>query len=345
MSVSDEDKKKDQLSLDLFGFFGDDNSNSKLFNPQIIHSNTIAVYDALPKYNWSSRQPQESSITRHCSLQGIEYEMTIEPASIERVDTETKKNIRVNIYPGEREEAIEDVLRGFAANGQGKIFGQEMGVYFTVKQLRDELQSIGKTYSHREIIESLMVSNRASLKVRIKGRIVGHSSLFPHVVLTDRENYEVDGSTKCFVRFHPMVLASVISLDYRMFNYQLAMSIRDPLARHVYKRLTHYWRQASQTNYYKFRLMSYLPQTPRNISPRMPRNLDAMTKALDELVGKKVLKGYEVNEIYQGRKLLDAEYKCIAHASFVTDIKKFNYVASKRKLYAVVPDLLPMKSK
>lgn len=337
--MSDSEQKKDQLSLDLFGFFANESSKSKAFNPKIIHSNTIAIYDALPKYNWADRQPKESSITRHCLLQGVEYEMTIEPASIERVNKKTKESVRVNLYPGEREEAIEDVLRGFAANGQGKIFGQEMGVYFTLKQLRDELKSIGKTFSHSEIIESLMVCNRASLKVRVKGRVVVHSALFPNIVLTDRENYEADGSTKCFVRFHPMVIASVINLDYRMFNYHLAMSIRDPLARHVYKRLAHYWRQASQTNIYEFKLMSYLSQTPRNISPRMTRNVGAMKKALDELVKKNVLKGYEVNEIYEGRKLLDAEYKCMAHASFVADIKKANYVASRRKLYSTLPEL------
>lgn len=344
MSVLDQ--SKDQLNLDLFGFFGDVSAKDKsVFNPKIVHSNTIAIYDALPKYNWSSRQPKESSITRHCLLQGVEYEMTIEPALVERIDKKTKEKIEVRVYPGEREEAIEDVLRGFAANGQGKVFGQEIGVNFTLRQLREELESIGKTYNHDEILESLIVCNKASLKVRAKGRIIVNSALFPTIILTDRENYKADGATKCFVRFHPLVMASVINLDYRMFNYHLAMSIRDPLARHVYKRLAHYWRQASSSNFYEFKLMSYLSQTPRNISPRMPRNLDAMKKALDELLAKNVLKNYEVNEIYQGRKLLDADFKCVAHSQFVADIKKANFVASKRGLYATVPELLKNKLK
>lgn len=337
--MSELDDKKAQLSLDLFGFFGNDTSKDKVLNPKVIHSNTIAVYDALPKYNWSDRQPKDSSITRTCVLKGIEYEMTIEPASIERVNKKTKEKIRVSLYPGEREEAIEDVLRGFAANGQGKILGQEMGVFFTLGQLRDELKSIGKTFSHTEIVESLMVCNRANLKVRVKGRVVVHSSLFPNVTLTDRENYKADGLTKCFVRFHPLVMASVINLDYRMLNYNLAMTIKDPLARHVYKRLTHYWKQASNSNSYKFKLMSYLSQTPRNISPRMTRNLSAMQKALDELVDKGVLKEYSVNEVLQGIKILDAEYTCTAHANFVADIKKANYVSTRRKLYSSLPEL------
>lgn len=330
--------KEGQLSLDLFSFFGSSSTN-KTFNPKIVHSNTIAIYDALPKYNWADRQPKKSSVTRSCVLKDIEYEMTIEPASIERTNSKTKEKTRVNLYPGEREEAVEDVLRGLAANGQGKIFGQEMGVYFTLSQLKDELKSIGKTYSHTEIIESLMICNKASLKVRVKGRVVVHSALFPNVILTDRADYENDPMTRCFVRFHPMVMASVINLDYRLFNYNLAMTIRDPLARHVYKRLAHYWLQASQSNKYEFKLMSYLSQTPRNISPRMGRNVDAMNKALDELVSKGVLRSYEKNEFLEGRKLVDVGYECFAHANFIADVKKANYVAARRKIYSALPEL------
>lgn len=335
-----EKNDKEQFHLDLFSFFGNTPAkNNREFNPKIIHSNTISIYDALPKYSWADRQPKESKIVRSCTLERIDYEMTIRPAFVERINSKTKEKNQLAIYPGEREEAIEDVLRGLAANGQGETFGDEMGVYFTIKQVRDELENIGKTFSHTEIVEALMVCNRASLQVRVKGKIVVNSALFPNVTLTDRENYEADSSTKCFVRFHPMVMASVINLDYRMFNYSLAMTIRSPLARHIYKRMTHYWRQASRTHKYSFNLMTYLTQTPRNISPRMGRNIDAMNRALTELENKGILENYTVKEIYEGRKLLDAAYSCTPHVDFIADIKKANYVSARRNLYSSLPSL------
>lgn len=336
--MSKNEDEKGQFSLDLFGFFGDKPPKSKI-NQKITRSNTVAVYDALPKYSWSNKQPTESSITRSCLLQGINYEMSIEPALVKRIDPVTKEPIEVKVYPGEREEAIEDVLRGLAANGQGKAFGQEIGVYFTLKELRTELEKINRSYKHREVVEALMVCSKANLSIRAKGIATIHANLFPQVVLTDREGYEMDSKTKCFVRFHPMVTTSIINLDYRMLNYDLAMSIKDPLARHIYKRLVHYWRQASNDHHYEFKLMSYLAQTSRNISPRMTRNFTAMAKALDELVKKKVLQSYEVNEICEGRKLLDGEYRCMAHPDFIADVKKANYLASRRELLSTLPEL------
>lgn len=331
-----EKNDQEQFHLGLFGFFG--NTTSK-YNPKIVHSNTISIYDALPKYNWSNKQPKESKVTRTCTLEGIEYEMTIRPGLVDRTNTKTSENVQLAIYPGEREEAVEDVLRGLAANGQGEMFGDEVGVYFTLRQLRNELKSIGKSFNHYEIIEALMVCNRASLQVRVKGEIVVNSALFPNVTLTDRENYKAKSSAQCFVRFHPMVMASVIKRDYRMFNYNLAMTIRNPLARHIYKRMTHYWRQASKVHSYSFSLMTYLAQTPRNVSSRMSRNVDAMNKALSELVDKKVLEKYHLNDIYEGRKLMDVNYKCIPHVNFIRDIKKANYVASRRYIYGLLPEL------
>lgn len=339
IAMSNLKKDKEQNQLALFGFFASDSNRVSRFEPQLVHSNTISIYDALPKYQWSTRAPKNLHIKRSCVLDGVQYDITIVPASIERVNPKTKKRERVEVYPGEREEAIEDVLRGLAANGQGEVFEHELGVHFTIRQVMSELKNLGRTFSYAEVVEAILVCNRTSLSITINGKAVNNSALFTTFSLVSRENYENDTSAKCFVRFHPMVTASVINLDYRMLNYRLAMAIRNPLARHIYKRMSHYWRQASKAHTYNFNLMTYLSQTPRNISPRMSRNLEAMNKALDELIKHDVLDNYAVQEVIEGRSLKDAGYICTPHESFIADIKKSNYVASRRSLYSVLPEL------
>lgn len=331
-------EKKSQDQLTLFSFFGEEKSVSDLPR-QLIHSNTISIYDALPKYNWSGRQPKESKITKKIILDSFEYEMTIKPAHIERVDPKTEEKKIVPVYPGVREEAVEDVLRFLAANGQGEMFGREMGVHFTVNEVVKELANINRSFAHLDVVEALMVCNNANLQVNVNGKIIVNSAIFPNVTLVNRENYRIAPTTRCFVRFHPLVTASVINLEYRMFNYKLAMNMKIPLARHIFKRMSHYWRQASQSHTYNFNLMRYLSQTPRNISPRMSRNIETMNKALDELVENKILEGYKAEEVLQGKRIQDITYVCKPHASFVTDVKKANYIASRRTLYNALPTL------
>lgn len=331
-----EKNARDQLTL--FGFFGE-NKDVSYLPKQLIHSNTISIYDALPKYNWSGRQPKESKVTKKCVLDDFEYEMTIKPAHIERVDPKTKEKKIVPVYPGVREEAVEDVLRFLAANGQGEMFGREMGVHFTVNEVVKELENINRSFAHLDVVEALMVCNNANLQVNVNGKIIVNSAIFPNVTLVNRENYKIAPSTRCFVRFHPMVTASVINLEYRMFNYRQAMNMKNPLARHIFKRMSHYWRQASQSHTYNFNLMRYLSQTPRNISPRMYRNVDAMNKALDELVKNEILESYEAEEVLKGKRIQDIKYVCRPHASFITDVKKANYVANRRSLYDALPEL------
>lgn len=334
------DDKNMQTKLALFNFFGEKSNNTSSLHKQLIHSNTISIYDALPKYNWAGRQPKEPKIVRSCTLDRVDYEATIEPAHLERVDPKTKEKKWVSVYPGVREEAVEDVLRFLAANGQGEILGKEMGVHFTVNEVVKELRNVGKAYSNAEVVEALTVCNKANLKIDMNaGEVVVNSPIFPHVTLVNRKNYVNTPSTRCFVRFHPMVIAAIVNVDYRMFNYKLAMSMKNPLARHIFKRISHYWRQASQSHTYNFNLMSYLSQTPRNISPRMHRNIEAMNTALDELVKSEVLEGYENQEILDGRSLKDVSYVCKPHAEFVKGVKKANYIDGRRNLYSVLPEL------
>ncbi|MCV5513821.1 plasmid replication protein, partial [Escherichia coli] len=81
---------------------------------------------------------------------------------------------------------------------------------------------------------------------------------------------------------------SIMNLSFRQYNYKIGMQIRSPLARYIYKRMSHYWTQASPDSPYTPSLISFLTQSPRELSPRMPENVRAMKLALEALIKQEV---------------------------------------------------------
>ena len=117
------------------------------------------------------------------------------------------------------------------------------------------------------------------------------------------------------------------------------MAIKSPLARYIHKRMSHHWSQASSTNPYTPRLVSFLKGSPRGLSDRMATNVRAMKMALDTLKEHNVIDSYDDSErIKDGKKLTDIVYKIYPTKQFVKIIKKANYkngiISTKKALTA-----------
>lgn len=291
------------------------------------YSNTIELYDALPKYNWSARREHDdlsnAVITRRCTIREQAFTVEITPAIIK------KDNRTVLIYPGQREELVEDALRKLAVEGQGHMIEGKAGVLFTLYELQKELEEMGHGFNLNEIKEAILVCRRATLDCLSESdETTISSSFFPMVGLTTRGEFmQKGGDARCYVQFHPMVTNSILNLTFRQYNYRIGMEIRSPLARYIYKRMTHYWTQASTTAPYTPSLISFLKQSPRELSPRMAENTRAMRNALDVLIKHKVVSDYDTNEVKEGRRLLDVHYVIRPHEELVAQIK----MANKRK--------------
>ncbi len=289
------------------------------------YSNTIELYDALPKYVWDTKREQEdlsnAVVTRQCTLRGQQFTVKVKPAIIEKDDGRS-----VLIYAGQREEIVEDALRKLAVKGAGLVIEGKASVMFSLHQLRQELAKLGHTYSFYEIKEAILVCRGATLEcISNDGGTIFSSSFFPMVGLTtlnDLKNKKQDA--RCYVQFHPLVHESIVSLTYRQYNYKIGMNIRSPLARFIYKRMSHYWTQASLSTPYTPSLKSFLSQSPRELSPRMPENVRAMKNALDVLAGEQVISEYEANHIKDGRKTLDVRYVILPHDKFVKQMMASN---------------------
>lgn len=289
------------------------------------YSNTIELYDALPKYNWAQKREhndlQEAEITRHCTLRGQEYRIVIKPAILK------KRSKNVLIYPGTREEVVEDALRKFAASGHARMLENDAGVTFTLNQLQRELESMGHGFNLDEIKEAIMVCRGATLECYgDNDETLISSNFFPMIGLTTRKQYlRAPGDAMCYVTFHPMVTRSILDLTFRTYNYKLGMELPSALARFIYKRMSHYWVQASPMNPYTPKLVSFLKQSPRGLSKDMYSNTRAMTNALKVLEKHKVISEYKEEVIKKGRKIVDVHYVIYPHDDFIKAMRKANF--------------------
>lgn len=308
------------------------------------YSNTIEVYDALPKYVWDQTRELEdlsqAVITRRSTIRGTEYIVKIKPAIIEK-DGKT-----VLIYAGQREEIVEDALRKIAVNGDGYLIEGKAGVMFTLYQLQNELKSTGHTLSLDEIKESLNVCRGATLECHsANGDSFISSSFFPMLGLTTRGQYLKKGSdAKCYVQFNPFVTESILNLSFRQYNYRVSMNFRSPLARFFFKRMSHYWTQAAVDAPYTPSLVSFLKQSPREFSDVMSVNIRAMKNALDALIKQEIISDYDAEQIKDGRKIADVRYTIRPTESFVSQVKAANKRAKQTDLKALKSQVVNKKS-
>lgn len=286
------------------------------------YSNTIDIYDAVPKYVWEKNRQSDSKVVleRQCNLPGNRsFNVLVTPAVIPQANGKT-----IMMYPGQREELVEDALRRLAANGQGVMLGQEVAVRFSLYELRKELQRVNRTFSLKEIKEALQILNKANLEcVSSDGGATVSSPFFPFMTLVTAKDKHKDDA-HCFVKFHPLVTDSVMRLSFRQFDYGTSMKIKSPLARHIFKRMSHIWVQAASNQPYTPKLMSFLSQSPQKISPTQSVNIRAMKNALDVLIEHEVVASYEAIPEKQGRKTLDVQYVIRPHARFIKEMIKAN---------------------
>ncbi|QCI25812.1 plasmid replication protein (plasmid) [Buchnera aphidicola (Sitobion avenae)] len=250
------------------------------------YSHTIEIYDSIPKYVWNQKKnihnTSNAIIIRKAKIRGKKFLIKIKPAIIEKKSFKT-----ILIYPGAREEIVEDALRKIAAHGGGEIIHGKAGVTFTLYELQRELIRTGHGYNLNEIKESIEVCRGSTLEYMTKDKkIFISSSFFPLIGFT-KKNINKKNNLKCFVQFNPLVNQSILNYSFKLYNYTTCMNIHSPFARYMYKRMSHYWIQAHPKSPYTPSLISFLNYSPRDLSNRMSENIRAMKNTLQLLIKKK----------------------------------------------------------
>lgn len=159
------------------------------------------------------------------------------------------------------------------------------------------------------------------------------------LALTSRDQYLEDGSTKCFCYLPPLVTHGIRTQKFRLYDYSISMGLKSDLARYMFKRMSHYWTQASLDHPYNFKLVTFLTGSPRGLSPKMKDNMRAIRTALKALVDEKVLlPDWEEDVIkdVNDRRDTDVGFSVLPHENFVKHMmranRKHNEVVSQAEL-------------
>lgn len=292
------------------------------------YSNTIELYDFIPKYHWGKVERIGGEflrvLEREFECRGSKYKIRVAPAKLTDKDGVTR-----DYYPSKREELVEDALRRFATTQRGLYLDDKASVSFTLYQLQKELKKSGHTYSINELKDALYICAQTSLIVHNEdGSAVLISSMFETVGLQTREDWQGKGAkTKAFVRFNTLVTESIKRGTYRQFDYEKSMSYKNVVARQLHKRMSHHYTQASITQPYNILLSTIIRDFGISEYERPSLNLNYVIKALEEMKGKDVILRYEVikvNDSGNRNKLIDAKIIITPHPFFANAIKNSN---------------------
>lgn len=292
------------------------------------YSNTIELYDFIPKYHWGKVERVNGtflkSLDREFECRGKKYNVTVQPASLKDKNGEEKY-----YYPSKREELVEDALRKFAVEGQGMFLDDAAGVTFTLHQLQQELMKNGHSYSKDQIKDALFVCAKTNMTVTSEdGSTILVSGLFQTLGLQTREDWESKGEkSKAFVRFNPLVTEGIKARKFRMFNYETSMGYKNVVARQLHKRMCHNYIQASITQPYSIKLTTIIRDFGLTAYERLSHNLRDIEMALEEMREKEVVLTYKVDKTLdaeQRNKMIEAKITLTPHPKFVAEIIQGN---------------------
>jgi len=305
--------------LELFSFLQPQEKN---------YSNTIELYDFMPKYHWGKVKRVNGkfldSLERQFECRGKRYRVNIQPASL------TDKNgAEKYYYPSKREELVEDALRRLVTAGQGLFLDEVAGVTFTLYQLQQELKRNGHSYSTNELKEALLICAKTNITVTSEdGSAVLVSSLFETLGLQSREDWKDKGErSKAFVRFNSLVTESIKRGTFRQLNYEKAMSYRSVIARQLHKRMSHHYTQASIAHPYHILLSTIIRDFGLAQYDTPKHNLRNVKKAIDEMKTLDILLNYKIEPTHDTanrNKFIDAKFILVPHPTFVGEVMQAN---------------------
>jgi hypothetical protein len=318
--------------FDLFSsFFGDAKDLS----------NTIELWDAIPKYCVSARQQltmrdEKGNLPVH--EQAFEYrpttgkapvaiscKVTIQPASVRNEDGTFTQH-----YPSTDEELIEEVLKKIFTDQQFGIHApekMESWVRFSLYMVREELKARGKTRSIPEIKKSLEILARSVYSVQIEGpskKLAYENTILSDMTRTTRADYLEDTKALWCARLPALVSQSINELTYRQFNYGTLMSLSTPVSRWMHKRLSHNYINAGLLQPYNILFSSIHRDSGLLHHAKQAVNIQTLEKALDELKEKNVLWWIKKDERKQGRAVQDILYTLQPTNDFISEIKAAN---------------------
>lgn len=244
---------------------------------------------------------------------------------------------RVYVFPGVREDKIEEALKLLLAHGQGEWETEKSGVRFTVRQIYRELARTGNKYNIDEIKEGLEVLRKARCTIygiesgTGRRKSVIDAPFLPAVLLNDRNTYEskleAGEDTRCYAQMHPLVSEGIRQNQFRLTNYLKHQRLDNLLARFIHKVLRIGFTAASSPNTpYKLSMNQTLMEYGR-FNERSDNNYSVFKTALQDLESNGILSKWEVEDIRDqaDRRIIhDRYFLCYPTQEFVDEVVRAN---------------------
>ncbi len=296
------------------------------------YSNTLELYDAIPKYFSSKKSMAElrqdgiflKSLKRRFRHRDEYYELVIKPARLMDKDGHEKE-----YYPSHQEELVEEALKKIACDRlNGVYLNDTAGVQFTLYELDQELKRQGHAMKWPDLIAALEVCRGTGIEViGPHGKVEVKSSIFPVVALVNRAEWRQNPrQVRCYVQFNPLVTHCINKLAFRQFDYSTYMRLKNRLARWFFKHLSHYYIQADWDSPYTIMQTTIIGNSYLVNHTRTRDQVRYVCEALDELKEEvNVISMYHKHMIIGPRKKIeDVKYEIHPSLAFINQSKKAN---------------------
>lgn len=324
---------------------------------EVDYSNLVSIYDALPRFSWASKTVRDMNAMTTLiegTLNNEPFKVILKAVNMERpVKVKGKltgKTEWVGVYPGAREECVEEALRKFSTQS-GKFNEAECSVRFSLYELKKELAVQGHTLTYSELREALNILAESNLTIQTRtadGETIDiKSNYLPLLFLRSRnkssKNYveakdmseeDKNVATQCVAVLHPLISRGIERGDYRLYHYGTSMRLTNGLAKILNRELSMKWRNASPTNPYSFSMVEFLSNTARGLSNRIPEDFRSMNVALQQLIEQNVLTSFQSTPVKKttGKGAIDYTYKVFPHKNFVGMIIKGHKQVALREM-------------
>lgn len=288
----DEDNRSLEPQLELFKGW---------ISPESNQSRTVDLFDAIPKYVFDKKGKTTEKIellVREFEFRNAQYAVTITPATIVR------NSKAIGVYPGEREEIVTRALLQMTVQQRLELrLGKDdknkatISATFSLSQLRKQLQAVGHEYSLGQIDEALQVCHGATMNVKVEGagkREGLSSGIFQWYATHDEDGDKTGTRSLRYVVFNPLVTSSILGRTTLAINFDRVMSLKSPLARWLYDRISHNFRQAVKNGAiagmgYHLALSTILRESGVVAEARQRANIEKIRAVLAELKAQRVL--------------------------------------------------------
>jgi len=223
-------------------------------------SNTFSLFDNFLIFlTKRSRDNKNDKLEAVRKVKGQKFKISVTPALI----GESRKMI----LPGEREELIENAIRKIATDRNRVDPRQEhtgeRSVYieFTIYELGKVLKEQGHEFRNSQLIEGLKVLSGCNFEITTEttgpyNEIIGTMAGGVIQKLIWKKKAKGDKEGKQFyvsLMLNPLLTHDIMIEEFRPINFKRLMGVGNMLARRLYMRLSHHYRQAAHSDTFSFR--------------------------------------------------------------------------------------------